>query len=281
MLKYLVSLLVIPLCLFAEQGNIKFRYNLCISAIFQDEAPYLKEWIDWHLGKGVDHFYLYNNNSHDDYLSVLKPYIKNKTVELIQWNSYQNENDFHHFCFEVQTGAYNNALQRSKGKSKWLAIIDCDEYIVPVCEKSIPDILEKHFANVSGLCVNWQCYGTSHIWQVPQGQMLKNLTWKSRVDHPKNLYYKSIVQSLHVKNCTNPHLCNYLKGHWHINTNRETFEIQTTGVFVDKIKINHYWSKDEKFLTEVKIPRYKIWGQSAETIRSIANEMNEIYDPIY
>jgi hypothetical protein len=32
--------------------------NLAITAIFQNEAPYLKEWIEFHLLMGAEHFYL-------------------------------------------------------------------------------------------------------------------------------------------------------------------------------------------------------------------------------
>ena len=35
-----------------------FLYDLAVVAIFKDEAPYLKEWLDYHLAAGVEHFYL-------------------------------------------------------------------------------------------------------------------------------------------------------------------------------------------------------------------------------
>ena len=42
-------------------------YNVSACAIFQNEAPYLKEWIEYHRLIGVEHFYLYNNGSTDNY----------------------------------------------------------------------------------------------------------------------------------------------------------------------------------------------------------------------
>ena len=33
-----------------------FLYDLAVVAIFKDEAPYLKEWLDYHLAAGVEHF---------------------------------------------------------------------------------------------------------------------------------------------------------------------------------------------------------------------------------
>ena len=34
---------------------------------FRDEARYLAEWVEYYLAAGVDHFFLYNNFSTDDY----------------------------------------------------------------------------------------------------------------------------------------------------------------------------------------------------------------------
>ena len=39
------------------------KYNVAVCAIFKNEAPYLKEWIEFNHLVGVEHFYLYNNNS--------------------------------------------------------------------------------------------------------------------------------------------------------------------------------------------------------------------------
>ena len=41
--------------------SIERKYNVAICAIFKNEEPYIKEWIEFHKIVGVDHFYLYNN----------------------------------------------------------------------------------------------------------------------------------------------------------------------------------------------------------------------------
>lgn len=46
----------------------KYEVSLCL--VFYNEAKFLKEWLDYHLVIGVSHFYLYNNNSTDDYMPV-------------------------------------------------------------------------------------------------------------------------------------------------------------------------------------------------------------------
>lgn len=59
-------------------------HPLSICMIFRDEAPYLKEWIEFHRLAGVDHFDLCNHRNQDNYLDVLTPYMKKGVVELTE-----------------------------------------------------------------------------------------------------------------------------------------------------------------------------------------------------
>jgi hypothetical protein len=273
-MRYLLSLfLLISSTVFSYEQIL----NIC--AIFKNESRFLKEWIDYHRTVGVEEFWLYNNNSEDDYLSVLNPYIDKGIVHLVQWPSRPEANDYYHHSFEVQTGAYNHCLKLSKGKVKWLALIDIDEFIVPVVQNNIPEILEGLFPDVSGLCLNWVLYGTSYIEEIKSNEsMLEKLIMRAPISHNRNLIYKSIVQPLHVKHCNNPHFCSYLKGHWHVNTNRE-FVNEGASLYpcIDKLRINHYWTRDEKFFREEKIPRYMQWGNtSKEGIESLIQEKESL-----
>lgn len=44
---------------------------LAVCVIIKNEARYLAEWIVYHQLVGVDHFYIYDNNSEDDLAGVL------------------------------------------------------------------------------------------------------------------------------------------------------------------------------------------------------------------
>lgn len=62
--------------LMSHQENSTKKYSISICAIFKDEAPYLAEWLEHHLKIGIEHFYMYDNNSSDEYMEKLDPYLK-------------------------------------------------------------------------------------------------------------------------------------------------------------------------------------------------------------
>lgn len=109
------------------------KYKVAICAIFRNEAKYLKEWIEYHNVVGVEHFYLYNNFSEDDYKTVLKKYIEDGIVTLIEWPKQQG-----------QMSAYNDCIQNYKNESTWIGFIDIDEFVCPILENNIYSML-KHF----------------------------------------------------------------------------------------------------------------------------------------
>src|SRR5919204_208118 len=53
---------------------------LSACAIYRDEAPYLREWIEFHGLVGVQRFFLYDDGSTDHHDEVLAPYIEDGTV---------------------------------------------------------------------------------------------------------------------------------------------------------------------------------------------------------
>lgn len=274
-MKFIFSLILI---VSVHVSGICYEKTLSICAIFKNEARFLSEWIDYHRCVGVEEFWLYNNNSEDEYQVVLSPYISKGIVHVIEWPSVHQENDWFHHSFEVQAGAYTNCLFMVKGRTKWLALIDVDEFIVPVCEESVPLILEKDFSDVSGLGINWILFGTSFVQEVTsQELMVERLILRAPISHPRNLIYKSIVQPDHVERCTHPHFCLYKESHWHVNTNREKIgDCAAHSVCVDKLKIHHYWSKDERFFGEQKIARYRRWGLEEKEILGMIEEKDSL-----
>lgn len=256
-----------------------FQYELSMCAIFNNEGRFLKEWIEFHRIVGVQHFYLYNNRSTDDFAEVLHPYINQGIVELYDWTQ-----DYAHLgeWNDVQCSAYQHALVISKGKTRWLAIIDLDEYIVPTKEDNLRTLLNT-YKRFAGVGINWQMYGTSNVAKVPCNQtMVETLRHKQKTNHSMHKVIKSIVQPEYVSTCVNPHWTFFKKNSYYtVNTNKQKcHEALAPSVCIDKVRINHYWPRDEEYLFTVKYDHIQKYSPetTAEDLKRMTESYNEEYD---
>ena len=267
-------------------GLISFSSSLCavyelsICAIFQDEAPYFREWIEFHKLQGVRHFYLYNNNSEDHYLEVLQPYIASGEVTLTDW-PYTHEYGDHDRWIQIQTGAYMDCIKKYGTKTKWLAAIDIDEFLFCPNGEKLPEFLKK-YKSFGGLCVNWIKFGTSNLEDILPGFcLIECLIQCSIPDHNENLFVKSIVQPSAVKACPSPHYFAYKKHKYAVDVNGQKINgMYSKHPWTDKIRINHYWTRTIKYFLEKKIggrrerrPQFTI-----ERILKMAESYNQIVD---
>ena len=140
-------------CIYRQTTSTKsFQYQLSIVCIVKNEAPYLEEWVRYHLSIGVEHFYIYNNDSSDDIEQVLKKF--GSKVTLL---------DIHGPVRQLD--AYNDAINRFSEQTKYLAVIDADEFIYsPKGDHKVLSIIDGVFDDrkVGGLTVNWVIYGSSN-----------------------------------------------------------------------------------------------------------------------
>lgn len=268
-MNYIIWISLLPLCLFCAD------YEICITSIFQNEARFLKEWIEFHKLIGVDHFYLYNNESTDEYFEVLETYINDNLVELYDFPNLWPDT---HFAFGCQAYAYQHALLLAKGQTKWLAVIDVDEFIVPLDEFSLKDTLDLYYDDFSGVCIHWQNFGTSNIDFInPQELMIENLVMKAEKYSPHNSWYKTIFKVKDIETIGNPHYPKYRKGKYPVNTEGKK-DFEESKVAIRHLQINHYWTRDEYHLHNVKLERYLRWNWPYDAILDKANQLNAIED---
>lgn len=138
---------------FSPYKSASKKYYLSICSIFKNEAPYLKEFIEYYMLLGVDHFYLYNNNSDDDFMDILKPYIENGIVTYHDWPQIPGQQAMYvHFC--------DNYL----GETNWVSFLDLDEFICPLKDLSIKDWMKK-FERYPQLMIYWKMFGTNGLME--------------------------------------------------------------------------------------------------------------------
>lgn len=132
--------------------KLEKKYKVSAISIFKNEAQYMHEWIEYNHLVGIEHFYLYNNNSEDDYQFVLKPYMEIGLVTLIQWPKNH-----------AQMECYNDGIRRFKNESHWLCFIDIDEFIVPNKMNSVYDFLKPFEKNRGSVIVYWKMFCSSGL----------------------------------------------------------------------------------------------------------------------
>lgn len=234
-ISYLLILLHI---LLSKKKKFKYKASLCL--IFKDEGHYLKEWIEYHKLIGIDHFYLYNNNSTDNYKEILAPYIKDGLVTLIEFPEKY-----------AQVKAYRECYNAVKNETEWLGFIDTDEYINIIKHDNIKDLLES-VRKYPSLNLNWKMFGTSgHLHEDFSALTIERYTqsWDKLSSTAKgfinNNFDNHYITSVHF------HSTKFLRlpilG---VAVNKSIFRNLYT-LFtcnIDKIAyLNHYWSRSYEF----------------------------------
>jgi hypothetical protein len=223
----------------------RFKYELSITAIVKNEASYIREWIEYHRIVGVEHFYIYDNESEDDLKNILQSYIDAEIVTYI------------YFPGRIkQKAAYNNAIKYFKHETKWLAVIDIDEFIVPVKTEKIIEAINEIKSCLRqrffvGLKIHWVRYGYCGHKTKPEGLVIENYMKSEGV----NDIIKSIVNPRTIVKYHEHHGDHFfwLSG---INENGvkiKKYKLDNTGEKGEaNIRVNHYFTKSyEEFSKKI------------------------------
>lgn len=252
------------------EQNKKFPYTLSITAIMKNEGPYLKEWLDFHILVGVEKFYLYDNDSTDNTKEILKPYIKKGIVDYTYWPGKAQ-----------QQNAYIDSLNKHSEKTKWMAIIDLDEFLVPVNHKTVPEFLKTLPKNFAELVIGWVQYGSSGHIHKPDGLLMEN--YKRHAD--KSWGVKSIVNPRLVYETKNPHI--HEVAGFIIDENGKKLgriiQDENRNITTNKMRCNHYVTKSfDEYVARMN--QGSATPQKSTEYRSIEKfkwyDRNEIYDDI-
>lgn len=229
------------------------KYYLALVAIFRNEARFLKEWIEFYRMMGVEHFYLYNHLSNDNFMEVLKPYIEQGIIDLYHLTTEPaNTQEWN----RLQVESYSQLARKTKDSVEWLIVVDTDEFLFPVKEDNLPVLLSKYdqYASVS---VNWKIFGSNKIDRIPDDKLLiETLLFAGEYE---DVHVKTIVKPRYVDKFTNPHFAELKLGYGQVTENFEYFY----GPFLPKesrniVRINHYWARDYDFFESTKLARVHV-----------------------
>ena len=237
------------------------KYYLSIASLVNNEGLWLKEWIEYHLSKGIEHFYLYDTGSTDDTKEVLKPY-----GELITYKEFK-------LPLPYQMTVLNEL--RKDSKSFWTAFVDPDEFLV--CEGKLPDLL-KEYEEFGGIGVNWAVYGSNGHDRRPIGGVLENYTRRGELSNPVNTHIKTICQVDKIETIEHPHFFKYKEPYFCVTENKELIDSPFSAYHSsDRIRINHYFCKSkEDYEQKIRRGRCDVPEDEYDWAKFNAHDLNEV-----
>ena len=165
---------------------------LSVCAIYRNEASYLREWLEFHRLAGVERFFMYDNDSEDDHMEVLAPYIAQGIVSVRPWP-----------VFDGQIAAYDDCLRAHRFDSRWIAMIDLDEFLFSPGGRRVSEVLTG-YERWPAVAVAWAQFGTNGHRTRPAGLVLENYVRRIPVE-PWKQNIKSIVDPVRVTRALNAH----------------------------------------------------------------------------
>lgn len=185
---------------------------LTVGTLWKNENYYALDFIRYHRVVGVEHFIIFNNAVEDDY--SLEELLKNeKDVEVIRFTP---------TVTQMHQEAWGQLIKYNQGKTKWLALIDADQCLVPAKIDDVKEVL-KDYEEFACLQINWHSFGSS--WQEKRlpGAVYERFLLRGSGDCIYSAHTQFICQpdrTLPIKT-PEPHYCLLPEGEVSVNTNKE------------------------------------------------------------
>jgi hypothetical protein len=249
--------------------------TICLIAIFKNEASIMKEWLDHYIKEGIEHFFLIDNGSDDDYMKILQEYIDNNLVTLVIDSRRHMQRELYNEYFLELSKAY-----------EWVIVCDLDEFIYSRKNmKTIRDYLNSLDESISQVKIQWKMFGSSGYIEQPIS-VIKSFTKRVNYDigltqgvilenNKKYSMCKTIVRGKFLLNLG-------IHSHLSSNTNIITSDGSIDNghdnsdfILIDEdilensyLHINHYAIQSYKWFMKVKFTRGSANSKTGDKDRS-------------
>lgn len=181
--------------------------NIVATTMFKNCSPFLRQWIEYHWDIGVEHFYLYDNNS-DDFDQVKRICDEySHIVTLIKW-PYPYKTPGRGNSLSGQTSEQNTSIYKYS-RHKWMVMTDLDEYVYSQ-SSSLRSILNSYSHKVNEICgitlpCQWFGCGKNVTYD---DDFLHKMIWRKSTSNkpkpgcsPKQIVVPKNVQVFSVHRC--------------------------------------------------------------------------------
>lgn len=179
------------------------RGSLFGVTLIRNKAPFLKEWLDFHLAQGFDQFIIYNHNVSDEYsIEVLLPYIvKNQVILIDAMATAPYACDFHlegynpHWYSYCQDICFTHGMEIVRHNTirheAWVLQFDIDEYVFGLKGKCFRDAFDQIKENYDVVHMKGFTFGTNffeynqQFSSVIHSHFLRAPSYLNATDHKK------------------------------------------------------------------------------------------------
>ena len=214
------------------------KFFLVVVGIFKNEKNSMKEWLDHHMKQGVEHFYLIDNGSTDDWIVETL----NAPITVITDSKKYSQNEH-----------YNKFLETVKINSEWVMVIDLDEFVYTRIGETIPSVLKKYNENVGVIEMRWKMFGSNNHIKQPNG-IINNFTKRKKMeivdkngsfDNVKSIIKTSVLKKLDIHK-SDTYNCEIIT---EPSTNDENLLSKSP------LQLNHYAIQSKDWFVKVKMTR--------------------------
>ena len=212
------------------------KYFLSLIGIFKNESMVLKEWLDHYIWQGVEHFYLIDNGSTDDYENILNKY-SDRVSLYSRPQKYGQRNHYNDIFFNF-----------AKNETYYAAVYDLDEFVFGTKEDTLAEYMKKN-QHLDGVYCNWMFFGSYDHYEQPESireTFVNRKAWFSNDE-------KGIAKSEKTIS---------LAAHRH--------DLSSTNIVYDNenLRLNHYAIMSKEYFDKVKKVRGDVATEQADHIRN-------------
>lgn len=209
---------------------------LTIGTCWKDEHDYALDFVKYHKAVGVQKFIIFDQS--DDFNKIHDMFKSDPDVETVHFP--RNPQNLH-------ADAWGKLVGMGKNRTKWLALIDADQAIVPVKTNDIKDVL-KNYEEFASLQCNWHTFGSSGHAEKENGSLYERFLMRAAPGEGINNHTQFICQPDRTlaERTNDPHHPRLPSNEQSVNTNKSPVHGPfNTPSLHDIMYIAHYINKSK------------------------------------
>ena len=236
-----------------------FKYKLSIGAIFKNESHSIREWIRHYVLHGVEHFYLINDNSTDNFMEQIKEYVDLNIITLFNVDE--------PYYLGRQRNLYNRHILPISKETHWMLMVDLDEYVWSKLDVNLVNVL-KSCEDLAQIQICETAFGSNGYIAQPEF-IVKSFT-KRKIDNKSGIL-KYFINNVYDFASLNIHHADFV--------NKELLHDSTFIRLIDSdyFRMNHYRCQSQEFWYNIKCTRGDADNYGVRTYEDfIYYDVNEI-----